>query len=51
MSRETEDLTVVTHADGRRSVALGGRFTHVSVAVKGADGKTGIRCFQTCRRF
>lgn len=45
MSRETQGLAVVTHADGRRSVALGGRFTHMSVAVTGVDGKTRIRCF------
>lgn len=45
MSRETDGLAVVTHRDGRRSVALGGRFTHMSVAVPGPDGKTEIRCF------
>lgn len=45
MSRETQGLAVVTHADGRRSVELGGRFTHMSVAVTGVDGKTRIRCF------
>ena len=45
MSRESEDLQVVTHPDGRRSVNLGGRFLHMSAAVTGADGKTEVRCF------
>lgn len=45
MSRETEDLKVVTHADGRRSVSLEGRFHHMSAVVTGADGKTEVRCF------
>jgi hypothetical protein len=45
MSRDTEGLQVVTHADGRRSVNLGGRFMHMSAAVTGVDGKTEVRCF------
>lgn len=45
MSRESEDLQVVTHPDGRRSVDLGGRFLHMSAVVTGADGKTEVRCF------
>jgi hypothetical protein len=45
MSRESEDLQVVTHPDGRRSVDLGGRFMHMSAVVSGADGKPEVRCF------
>lgn len=45
MSRESEDLQVVTHPNGRRSVDLGGRFLHMSAVVTGADGKTEVRCF------
>ena len=45
MSRESGDLQVVTHPDGRRSVDLGGRFLHMSAVVTGADGKTEVRCF------
>jgi hypothetical protein len=45
MSRETGDLKVVTHADGRRSVSLEGRFHHMSAVVTGADGKAEVRCF------
>lgn len=45
MSRESGDLQVVTHPDGRRSVDLAGRFLHMSAAVTGADGKTEVRCF------
>jgi hypothetical protein len=45
MSRESEDLQVVTHPDGRRSVDLGGRFLHMSAVVTGADGKSEVRCF------
>ncbi len=45
MSRESEDLQVVTHPDGRRSVDLGGRFLHMSAVVTDADGKTEVRCF------
>ncbi len=45
MSRETADLKVVTHADGRRSVSLEGRFLHMSAVVAGADGKPEVRCF------
>lgn len=45
MGRETEDLEVVQHADGRRSVSLKGRFHHMSAMVEGADGKKAIRCF------
>lgn len=45
MSRDTEGLQVVTHADGRRSVNLGGRFMHMSAAVTGVDGITVVRCF------
>jgi hypothetical protein len=47
MSRETAGLEVITHADGRRSVDLGGRFLHMSAAVTGADGKTEVRCFSS----
>ena len=45
MSRETGDLKVVTHPDGRRSVSLEGRFLHMSAVVTGADGKPEVRCF------
>lgn len=45
MSRETKDLSVVTHPDGRRSVSLEGRFLHMSAVVTGADGKPQVRCF------
>ncbi len=45
MSRETADLNVVTHADGRRSVSLEGRFLHMSAVAAGADGKPEVRCF------
>jgi hypothetical protein len=45
MSRETADLEVVTHADGRRSVSLEGGFHHMSAVVTGADGKQEVRCF------
>lgn len=45
MTRETADLKVVTHADGRRSVSLEGRFLHMSAVVTGADGKPEVRCF------
>ena len=45
MSRESADLQVVTHPDGRRSVDLRGRFLHMSAAVTGADGKTEVHCF------
>lgn len=45
MSRETDDLKVVTHPDGRRSVSLEGRFMHMSAVVTGADGKPAVRCF------
>jgi hypothetical protein len=45
MSRETADLEVVTHADGRRSVSLEGGFHHMSAMVTGADGKPEVRCF------
>ena len=47
MSRESGDLPVVTHPDGRRSVDLSGRFQLMSAAVTGADGKTEIRCFSS----
>ncbi|MFQ3224219.1 MAG: hypothetical protein ACI8Z5_000463 [Lentimonas sp.] len=45
MSRETDDLQVVTHPDGRRSVHLGGRFMHMSAIGTGADGSPEIQCF------
>jgi len=45
MSRDADGLEVVTHADGRRSVNLGGRFMHMSAAVTGVDGNTQVRCF------
>ena len=45
MSRDTSGLKVITHADGRQSVSLGGRFMHMSAVVTGADGKTQVRCF------
>jgi hypothetical protein len=45
MSRETGDLKVVTHPDGRRSVSLEGRFLHMSAVVIGADGQPEVRCF------
>jgi hypothetical protein len=45
MSRDTSGLKVITHADGRQSVNLGGRFMHMSAVVTGADGKTQVRCF------
>lgn len=45
MSRESEDLKVVTHADGRRAVSLEGRFHHMSAVITGADGNPQIRCF------
>jgi hypothetical protein len=45
MSRETADLKVVTHADGRRSVSLEGRFLHMSAVVAGPDGEPEVRCF------
>lgn len=45
MSRETGDLKVVTHADGRRSVSLEGRFLHMSAVVTGAGGTPEVRCF------
>ncbi len=45
MSRESADLQIVTHPDGRRSVDLRGRFLHMSAVVTGADGKTEVRCF------
>lgn len=47
MSRESADLQVVTHPDGRRSVDLRGRFLHMSAAVTGADGKTKVHCFSS----
>lgn len=45
MSRETEGLKVIEHADGRRSVSLKGRFLPMSAMVRGEDGKPEIRCF------
>ncbi len=47
MSRQTGGLEVITHADGRRSVDLRGRFMHMSTAVTGPDGKTEVRCFSS----
>lgn len=45
MSRETGDLEIATHPDGRRSVSLKGRFLHMSAVVINADGKPEVRCF------
>lgn len=45
MSQRTEDLQVISHADGRRSVNLGGRFMHMSAVVTGPDGNPEVRCF------
>ena len=45
MSRETDDLKVVTHPDGRRSVHLAGRFIHMSAIATGADGNPEVQCF------
>lgn len=45
MSRETDDLEVVNHPDGRRSVHLGGRFMHMSAIVTGANGNPEVQCF------
>ena len=45
MSRETEGLKVIEHADGRRSVSLKGRFLPMSAIVPGEDGRPEIRCF------
>ncbi|MBJ7424458.1 MAG: hypothetical protein JHD23_08195, partial [Akkermansiaceae bacterium] len=38
MSGETNGLQVITHADGRRSVNLAGRFMHMSAVVTRPDG-------------
>lgn len=44
LSRSTEGLEVVTHADGTISVDLEGRFMNVSVANPGPDGKPRVNC-------
>lgn len=46
LSRSSEGLTVVKHADGRKSVDLQGRFQSVSVATIGADGRPRVECLQ-----
>ncbi len=45
MSGETNGLQVITHADGRRSVNLAGRFMHMSAVVTRPDGEKEVRCF------
>lgn len=47
MSRRTDDLEVVTHADGRQSIHLKGRFAHASAVVTGSDGRREVHCFSS----
>ena len=44
VSRSSEGLQKVVHADGMVSVDLEGRFMHVSVAGAGHDGKAHANC-------
>lgn len=51
MSRRLDDLPVTTHADGRRSMPLNGRFTMMSASVIGPDGKKKVQCFSGFREM
>lgn len=45
MRRDCAGLTVTEHADGRKSINLGGRFQHVTQLVALPDGRKIPRCF------
>jgi hypothetical protein len=51
MSRRLDDLPVTTHADGRRSLSLNGRFMMMSASVTGPDGKRKVQCFSGFREM
>lgn len=47
MSWRSDDLPIVVHPDGRRSMNLRGRFKHTSAVVPGPDGEPIVRCFSS----
>lgn len=47
MDRDFSGLAVTSHADGRKSLKLGGRFLHLSALVPTADGREIVQCFSS----
>jgi hypothetical protein len=45
MRRDAEGLAMQRRTGTHRSVHLGGRYLHMSAAVRGADGQTRKQCF------
>lgn len=45
MATDDSGLAVRTNPDGSRTIDLAGRFTHVSAAVRGPDGRLRLQCF------
>ena len=47
LNRSTDDIPVVTRADGSRQMTLGGRLAPVTIARPAADGTMEVRCVTT----
>lgn len=47
LNRSTDDIPVVTRADGSRQMTLGGRLGPVTIARPAADGTMEVRCVTT----
>ncbi|NDV61995.1 hypothetical protein G0Q06_05990 [Puniceicoccales bacterium CK1056] len=45
MRRDSEGLKVIRHPEGRRSIDLDGRFTHMSALVRDESGQFCQHCF------